>query len=190
MAEHWRVLPWDSRVRPGRPFSPSFVPGATGRGRFDLPVDRSPVLYLAESPEHAVAEALQPWRNRPLRTEHLERAGLPLAVVRVRLSDDARPGVADLCDPEVLGALDVGADQIASRHRHVTQPIARLVWEAGHSGLRWWSTFWGDWHGVILFTERIAAGLILDEPEALSLETPAVRVAARALGMTLPTGAE
>ncbi|MCY3548233.1 MAG: RES domain-containing protein [Gemmatimonadetes bacterium] len=66
MALFWRVIPWDADVREGSRFSPSWIPPTTGRGRFDLPVACSPVLYLAESPAHAVAEALQPWRNRPL----------------------------------------------------------------------------------------------------------------------------
>lgn len=187
MTEVWRVFPWDPEAGSGEPFSPSYVPRTTGRGRFDLPVDHSPVLYVAESPEHAVAEALQPWRNRRLTSRHLERAGRRLAVVRVRVPDDPELALADLCDAEALMELATGPDRIASRHRRVTQPIARAVWEAGHPGLRWWSAFWGDWHGAVLFMARLG-GVRFDEPRPLSLDTPAVTVAAEALGMPRVAG--
>lgn len=178
----WRVFPWDPEAGSGRPFSPSFVPPTTGRGRFDLPVDHSPILYVAESPEHAVAEALVPWRNRPLTIRHLERAGRGLALVRVRVPDDPDLALADLCDPGVLLDLDAGPDRIASRHRWITQPISRAVWDAGHAGLRWWSAFWGDWHGAVLFLARLG-GVRFGEPQPLTLETRAVIDAAEALGM-------
>ena len=184
MTSLWRVFPFDPAAEPGALFSSSFVPPTTGRGRFDLPVDRSPVLYVSESQEHAVAEALQPWRNRPLTPHHLERAGRPLAMVRVEVPDDPGSGLLDLCDPAVLQDLDAAPGRVASRHRWVTQPIARAVWDAGHAGLRWWSTFWGDWHGSVLFMARLGA-VSFDEPRPLTLETPAVVAAAQALGMPL-----
>lgn len=56
MLEFWRVFPWDPSSEPGAPFSAAYIPLTTGRGRFDLPVDRSAVLYVAESVEHAIAE--------------------------------------------------------------------------------------------------------------------------------------
>ena len=182
MTDLWRVFPWDPHADPGAPFSASFVPPTTGRGRFDLPVDRSPVLYVAESPEHAVAEALQPWRNRPLTVHHLERARRRLALVRLELGQDARSVLADLCDPGALVGLETGPDRVASRWRWVTQPIAQTVWNEGYAGLRWWSAFWGDWHGAVLFTTRLE-GVRFDEPEPLTLETSAVVDAADALGM-------
>lgn len=175
------MFPWDARAEDGASFSASFVPPTTGRGRFDLPRDVSPVLYLAESEEHAVAELLQPWRRRRLATHQLERAGHPLATVRVRIPESAR--IFDLCDPGVLGDLAVGADVTASRVRERTQSIARSVWDRGGEGLRWWSVFWGDWHTVVIFTERLRDALAFSEPTPLALERASVRRAATLLGM-------
>ena len=185
LALFWRVFPWDPDVNRGSLFSPSYIPPTTGRGRFDLPVACSPVLHVAESPEHAVAEAIQPWRNRPLRKPHLLRAGRPLALVGVQMAADKAPDLADLCDPDVLGRLRVSADRVASRNRRRTQPIVASVWDRGHAGLRWWSSFWGDWHGVVLFTARTRRRLRFGKPEVLSAETPALLEAAADLGMPL-----
>lgn len=145
--------------------------------------DRSPVLYLAESADHAVGEALQAWRGRPLRSGHLRRAGLPLSLVGVALEESLRGALADLCDPGVLSELDIHPDRLASRERALTQPLSTVVWERGYPGLRWWSSFWGDWHTVVLFTARALAGMTFLEPEALAPESPAVVEAARLLGM-------
>ena len=166
----------------GSLFSPSFIPPTTGRGRFDLPLACSPVLYVAESPEHAIAEAIQPWRNRPLRQPHLARAGRPLALVGVQAPEMASD-LADLCRPDMLGRLGLSADRVASRHRRRTQAIAASVWDSGHAGLRWWSSFWGDWHGIVLFTARMKGGVRFGSPEVLSAENPALQEAAAALGM-------
>ena len=185
MARFWRVVPWDPDVRRGRPFSPSHVPPATGRGRFDLPTACSPVLYVAESPEHAVAEAVQPWRNRPLRGAHLLRAGRPLALVSVELAAGKAVRLADLRDPGTLARLGVTADRVAARDRRVTRAIAARAWDRGHVGLRWWSAFHGEWCGVVLFTVRAEGSVRFRRPEVLSAETPALRGAAAALGMPL-----
>ncbi len=184
-ASFWRVFPWDPDVREGRLFSPSYVPPSTGRGRFDLPVACSPVLYLAESPEHAIAEAVQPWRNRPLRGPHLLRAGRPLALVRVRLEPDEAAGLLDLCDPRTLHRRRLNPDRVASRRRRTTQPIAASAWDRGHTGLRWWSGIRSSWHGVVLFTRRTRRGTRFSEPQVISRDTPALGEAAEALGMRL-----
>lgn len=185
MALFWRVVPCDPDVNEGSLFSPSHIPPTTGRGRFDLPLARSPVLYLAESPEHAIAEAIQPWRNHPLRQPHLLRAGRPLALVGVQMAPEIASDLADLCDPRVLGRLGLGADRVASRHRRRTQAIAASVWDSGHAGLRWWSSFRGDWHGIVLFTARMKGRVSFGNPDVLSAEHPSVQEAAAALGMPL-----
>jgi hypothetical protein len=187
----WRVFPWDPSAADGAVFSPSFVPEPTGRGRFDLPSRRSPVLYLAESPAHAVAELLHPWRGRSIDDRHLTRAGRRLAVVEVTWSaptDD----IADLCDPETLVRLDVAPDRVASRQRSITQPIAQRVWDSGSAGLRWWSRFWGDWHATVVFTARagVSAGphLLYGESKPLGVEAPEVMEAAELLGIARGVG--
>ncbi|NJD18758.1 MAG: RES domain-containing protein [Gemmatimonadetes bacterium] len=179
----WRVFPWDPEALPGARFSPPHVPEPTGRGRFDLPRDLSPVLYLAETGAHAVGEMLQAWRGQRLRPAHLIRAGFPLALVEVRVPPASVGRLADLCDPDHLAATGTAPDTTASRSRERTQPIARAAWDAGRHGLRWWSSFWGDWHTIVLFTRRVGGKLRLGEPEVLTLEHPAVKEAADLLGM-------
>ena len=183
MAPFWRVIPWDPDVNEGSLFSPSHIPAITGRGRFDLPAACSPVLYVAESLEHAIAEAIQPWRSRPLRQPHLARAGRPLALVGVQIAPEASSELADLCQPDVLSRLGLSGDRVASRHRRRTQAIAASVWDSGHAGLRWWSGFRGDWHGIVLFTARMKGSVRFGSPEVLSAEHPALQAAAAALGM-------
>lgn len=183
MALFWRVVPWDPDVKEGRLFSASYIPPVTGRGRFDLPVACSPVLYVAESPEHAIAEAIQPWRNRPLRGAHLRRAGRPLALVGVEVAAGKGAELVDLCDPGVLGRLGVTADRVASRDRRVTRAIAASVWDRGGAGVRWWSCFGGEWGGVVLFMGRVEGGLRFGGPEVVTVETAVVRGAAGVLGM-------
>ncbi len=65
-----------------------------------------PVLYVAESPEHSIAEAIQPWRNRPLRQLHLVRAGRPLALVRVRMAPETASALATSVNRTCSTALD------------------------------------------------------------------------------------
>ena len=141
------------------------------------------MLYLAETAEHAIAELLQPWRNRPLRDAHLLRGGRRLALVSVRL-DEARTGAPlDLCDPRELIRIEARPDGVASNERERTQRIAQRVWALDHPGLRWWSVFGGDSHGVALFEARIEKALSFSAPESLTLQSPRVRAAAAFLGM-------
>lgn len=182
----WRAFPWHRRAREGEPFSPSFVPRVTGRGRFDLPMGTSPVLYLAQTPEHAAAEVIQPWRGQTVDARHLQRAGHPLALVPIHVSAPADT-IANLCDPSALVDLPAAPDRLASRHRSITQPLARAVWDAGRAGLRWWSSFWGDWHTVVLFTARLPEEVraTYGQPDPLTLGAPAMVEAARLLGIEL-----
>lgn len=144
------------------------------------------MLYVAETPDHAVGELLHPWRGRHLEPAHLTRAGLPLAIVELAVSSGSARKLADLCDASHLAATETRPDATASRLRGITQPIARAAWDAGHHGLRWWSSFWGDWHTVVLFTARVSGTLRFGEPEALTVDHPAVAEAASLLGMPIP----
>lgn len=180
----WRVFPWDPRSPAGARFSPSHIPDPTGRGRFDLPRHLSSVLYVAETPDHAVGEMLQPWRGQALKSAHLFRAGLPLAMVEVEVPDVITQTLADLCDPDYLAVIGTPPDLTASRHRERTHPIARAAWEGGYPGLRWWSSFWGEWHTVVLFKARVARQIRFGTPEVISTDHPAVLKAAALLGMS------
>jgi hypothetical protein len=143
----------------------------------------SSVLYTSETAEHAVSEMLQPWRGRTLESAHLTRARLPLALLEVRVAPSSMGRLADLCDPSYLATSGTAPDRTASRFRHLSQPLARAAWDAGFHGLRWWSSFWGDWRTVVLFTARVEGKLGFGTPEVLTLDHAVVRKAAELLGM-------
>jgi hypothetical protein len=180
----WRVFPWDPAAEPGAPFSPEFVipPGRQTKGRFDL--GTTPVLYLAESPEHAIAELLRPFAGRALRPTQLVGAGHSLALVEVELEPAVFTRLVDLTDPAVLLKYGVRPDVLASRSRAATQSVSRSLSDHGLSGFRWWSALHGDWHALLLFLARIAPGEIAyAPPEHLTPAHPAVVAAARELKM-------
>jgi hypothetical protein len=180
-----RVFPWDEHAVAGAPYSPSFVPAQQGSGRFDLP--DAPVLYLGESPEHAVAETLQGFRSRPFPASALRRFGWPLALMRVDVPDDLAALVADLDDPARLVALGLRPSDVVSDDRSRTRAIAARLYADGATGLRWWSKLSGDWHAVVLFLARVPFDrLPLGLPERLSPSHPAVIGACRHLGISLP----
>ncbi len=180
-----RVFPWDARAGRGAPFAPDQVPAGQGSGRFDLA--DGPVLYLAESPEHAVAEVLQGFRGRPFHDVFLRRFGHPLALVSVTVPDDLAAEIADLDDPARLVALSLHPSDVASDDRPHTREIAARLAGEGAAGLRWWSRLTGDWHGVVLFLAHAPLDrLTIGPPEVLCREHPAVVVACRHLAMQLP----
>jgi len=177
------VFPWDPDAPDTERFSPTYVPPTQGTGRFDLSGLGGGVLYLAETPEHAVAEMIQHYRGQVLDGADLRIAGHPLALVEVTLPARVRHGVIDLCDPEILVRLGARPDETASNHRKVTQRIAAQVHRVGHAGLRWWSALTGDWHTVVLFLDRLDPGPAYGAPEPLTIDHPAVAEAARVLGI-------
>ena len=165
----WRVFPWNPAAAEGERFSATFVPGGQGRSRFELPANALGVIYLAESEEHAVAEMIRGFRNSPhsLTDDDLTAWGYGLALARATLADEVWPLIADLCDPGVLGALRVSADQPPLRDRRRTQAVAAALHRDGHAGLRWWSAFWGEWHTTVLFRDRLPADALTHGPPAL-----------------------
>jgi hypothetical protein len=179
----WRVFPWDPNAPAGARFSPGFVPASQGQGRFDLPGMPGGVLYAAETPEHAVAEMIQHYRGHPLAPADLRVAGHRLALAALTLARRVRERLVDLCDPEGLVRLGVRPDATASNDRRMTQRIAADIHAAQYCGLRWWSALTGDWHTLVLFTDRLAPPPEHGRPQVLELDHPAVIGAARALGM-------
>jgi hypothetical protein len=180
----WRVFPWDPAAERGAPFSSEYVIPAERqtKGRFDL--GTSPVLYLAESPEHAVAELLRPFAGRQLAPALLNGAGHPLALVEVRLDPGVVTLLADLTDAAVLLKHGIRPDALASRDRAVTQSISRSLFTRGFAGFRWWSALHGDWHALLLFLARLAPSqLVYGRPEPLTPAQPWVVAAARELRM-------
>jgi hypothetical protein len=143
------------------------------------------VLYLAEAPDHAVAEWIQGYRGHILEPVDLVVEAKPLALVSFTLAESLRSRIVDLCDPGALVELDLKPDSIASRQRQVTHAIAATIHSAGWRGLRWWSAFFGDWHSIVLFRDRLEAPLPHSEPEPLRLGHPAVVEATGALGIEI-----
>jgi hypothetical protein len=143
------------------------------------------VLYLGESPAHAVGEVMQAFRGRTVGEPHLRRRGHSLALVEVRAGegrDDA--AVADLTRPAVLERLGLRPDVLASHDRRRTQAAARAVHAAGYGGLRWWSALTGEWHGLVLFLDRVSPETLrYGVPEPVDTSSLALREAARLLGI-------
>lgn len=181
----WRAFPWNPVAAAGEPFSATYIPPLQGKGRFDLPGVPGGVFYLAETPEHAVAERIQHYRGQSLGRADLRVAGHTLALVTIGLPAPIRESLADLCDPATLVRYGIRPDETASRDRRTTQRIAADLHAAGHPGLRWWSALSGDWHTLALFRDRLDETPTYGTPAPLTLEHPAVREAALTLGIAL-----
>ncbi len=181
----WRVFPWDPAATAGARFSPSWIPPQSGHGRFDLPRrGEASTWYFAEAPEHAVAERIQDLRNGVLFDDALFERGHRLAIVAVEYAG-ADP--LDLCDPAELARRAIAPDHLAYRDRDVTRGIASALHDdPAARGLRWWSAFFGEWHTVALFSDRLEEhDLAFAEPEPLALDSAAVQSAALALGIEI-----
>lgn len=182
----WRAFPWEPAATGGEPFAPDHLPPQSGQGRFDLPLRAgASAWYFAETAEHAVAEKVQELRGRVLHHDYLLERGRRLAVASAELG--AGPALADLCDPAELTRRGIGPDRLAHRERGVTQAIARELHEdPALSGFRWWSSFFGEWHTVVLFSDRLPEGsLSLVSAEHLHLASPALSAAAAALAIEI-----
>jgi len=180
----WRVFPWDPQATPGRPFSANYVSPRQGSGRFD--VQDTLVLYLAETPEHAVAEKIQRFRGLTLQPYDLTESGRPLALAQCRVAAAVLPRIADLCDWNLLARHALGPDVVASRQLSKTQAVARMLYDAAYAGLRWWSALSGDWHTIVLFLGRLEAGdLRFSNPEEVTVDHRAVLEAAGAIGVRI-----
>jgi hypothetical protein len=187
----WRAFPYDPQAEEGRPFSASFVPAAQGSGRFDMPGEPSAILYLAETAEHAVGEKVQDLRNQNLDFPgDIEEHGHPLALARVHLDPTLHARIVDLCDPDTLARLSIRPDDIAAADRTITQGISRRLYVEGVPGFRWWSVFFGEWHTVVLFRDRLDPPADFATPDFLHPDHPALTGAARRLGIRIRSTAE
>ena len=75
---------------------------------------------------------------------------------------------------------------VATRHRDVTQPQARRLYEqrAEAVGLRWWSIYEALAMNVTLF-DRAVPSVRLTSVQTLSLHDPMVRGAAQFFGLSI-----
>jgi hypothetical protein len=182
----WRAFPWEPSAAEGAPFAPDHLPAQSGQGRFDLPLSTgASAWYFAESQEHAVAEKLQELRGRVLRDDYLFERGRRLAIASAELEDGLL--LADLCDAAELVRRGIGPDRLSYRDRNVTQAISSDLHEdTDLAGFRWWSSFFGEWHTVVLFSDRLADGALrLRTAEHIELASPALSAAAAALAIEI-----
>lgn len=180
----YRVFPEAPGALPGEPGSATYVArSGQGSGRHDNPSHYG-AFYAARRAESAIAERIQHLRGQVLSGSDLGRAGgrrLALAA----FDDSGLDGVIDLDDPDMLQRRELRPSLVATRRRAETQRIALGIFQEGARGLGWWSTLEASWPNVTLFAERLAPLAPIDEPQALSIEHPALVAAAEALGVSL-----
>jgi hypothetical protein len=178
----YRCFAWDERADHAAPDGPRWFPRVyQGEGRHDNP-EHYGCLYLSVSPLSTVVEQLARFRSQRLFPSLLRRRGLPLAVADLELPDDIE--LVDLDDPIVLRRERLRPSRVATRDRHITQPLAHALHNRHPraAGVRWWSTYEATWINVTLF-ERAAAQLRVRAVRALTVEDPLVMEAAEFFGL-------
>lgn len=157
-------------------------------GRFDLD-DAPPVRYLADTPDHAIAEMLSGFRGTDFHESYLRKSGYPLALVEITLSASLVARIPDCTDPQVLSAHGLRPDQLAHHDRALTQSVARdlhsrALVTAGPAGLRWWSALTGAWHTTVVFTDHERPGEVaFGAPQLLRASDPVLGTARTVLGI-------
>ena len=183
----YRVFPYLSTAKPGDPGHPEFVPPSRGANRLDN-AEHYTVRYFAEHAAGAVAETLgqyDTWVAGMLRGK--PGSGMVRAVAACEIRRPER--LLDLDDGQALVDRGIRPTQVVRRDLPVTQAWALRVYEERTSargtrrwdGVRWWSWYRPEWPVVGLW----AGDVELLEVQPLSLEHPAVREAASALGRPL-----
>ena len=173
--------PTDESSQPGGPL---YVPRIDqGGGRHDNPGVYG-ALYLSRDPVSAVAELLRDYAGRPFGDGDLVVEGGRRYLARI--DDEGVQGLVDLDNPRVLTQRRLRPSGVATRRRTVTQRTALALFGEGVAGFEWWSTIEASWINVTLFAERCADRLrVAGDPEPLTLDHPAVRDAAGAVGVLL-----
>jgi hypothetical protein len=167
----YRCFAWDARARHPDQDGPLWFPRVfQGDGRHDNP-DLYGCLYLSTVALSSIIEQLARFRGQRLSPSLLRRRGLPLALAALDLADVA--DLQDLDDPSVLRRERLRPSRVATRHRDVTQPQARALFERGAAGLRWWSTYEALWTNVTVF-DRAAALLRVESVRALTIDDPVI----------------
>jgi len=154
-----------------------------GEGRHDNP-ELYGCLYLSAAAVSTVVEQLARFRGQRLLPSLLRRRGLPLALAELELEDTAT--IVDLDDPVVLRRERLRPSSVATRHREITRPQARLLYERYPDavGVRWWSIYEALWANVTLF-DRAASRLRVQAVRALGIDDPLVGEAAEFFGLRM-----
>jgi hypothetical protein len=178
----YRCFGWEAHAGEREADGPLWVPRAyQGEGRHDNP-DLFGCLYLSAGALSPVVEQLARFRGQRLTASLLRRRGLPLALAELEL--DAAASLLDLDEPATLRRLRLKPSLVATRHRHVTQPQARALYQQHQdsAGLKWWSTYEASWVNVTIF-DRAASRLVVRSVRALTLQDPVVVEAADVFGL-------
>jgi hypothetical protein len=180
----YRVFTWLPEAKPTEPGGPLFVPRLDqGPGRHDNPGAYG-ALYLSRSRVSPIAEQLRDYVGRPAQSTRLLREGSPLTLAAI--DDEDLEGLVDLDEPRNLAERELRPSGVATRARKPTQRIALSLYQDGVPGFEWWSTIEASWINVTLFEDRVVDRLsVTGEPEPLTLDHPAVREAAEAVGVLL-----
>jgi hypothetical protein len=180
----YRSFPMVAGSRPGDDGGPLFVPRLVqGGGRHDNPAHYG-ALYLSRTPESPVAEILKDLRRREVADRDFGAGDIRFALAPI--DDSGITDLLDLDDPESLIARGLRPSQVATGNRRMTRRMALSLYREGANGFEWWSTIEASWVNVTLFADRTLGALRLaGDPEALSVDHPAVRTAAEAVGVEL-----
>ena len=154
-----------------------------GEGRHDNP-DLYGCLYLSAAGVSTVVEQLARFRGQRLLPSLLRRRGLPLALAELELEDTAT--ILDLNDPVVLRRERLHPSSVATRHRDITRPQARLLYERHPeaAGISWWSIYEALWANITVF-DRAASRLRVRSVRALGIDDPLVGEAAEFFGLRM-----
>jgi hypothetical protein len=178
----YRCFAWNENARSSDQDGPLWFPRPfQGEGRHDNP-DLYGCVYLADRPLSCLVEQLARFRGQRLTSALLHRRGLPLALAELELDPESE--VIDLDDPTVLRRERLTPSTVATRHRTITQPQARALFErhADIAGLRWWSIYESLWMNVTMF-DRAHKRLRVRSVRALSVQDHAVTEAADFFGL-------
>jgi hypothetical protein len=115
----------------------------------------------------------------------LFEGGHRYALAAVELSEKVFADMVDLCDPPTIVERDTRPDQVAALDRETTRGIARRLARAGCAGFRWWSMFFGEWHNLVIFRDRMTEAPIYSDPHWIRVDEPHLEVAAERLGILL-----
>jgi hypothetical protein len=176
MTRYYRVHPWLPSAADGEPGNGLYVHPHQGSGRIDNP-DHYRVMYLADSPAGAVAEA---WNNNAVWDDDLLAGPRHLAGSVMAISTySASATVLDLNEAETLLELGLRPSRVVTRNKSLTQAWALAIFQTRDvSGVRWWSYHDPDWGSLGLW-KHVAVQLLLTEQLASS--HPAVIEAASIL---------
>lgn len=180
----YRVFPWVTGAVAGAPGGPLHVPRERqGVGRHDNP-GRYGALYVSRSAESAIAERIQAFRGQTLTDADLQLVGG--ARYALATFAEVQDRVVDLDDPAELLARALRPSKVATHDRAVTRAWARSIFDEGVNGFSWWSSLESSWANVTLFAERVVDRIVIVKPpEVLTLDHPAVELAAETIGVRL-----